>query len=220
MPVTEIVQQIDAYLLSLRQARDLLLTPAVEPIRKSPPLRKHRGKIEKAAAAAPSRLRARKLDTPAVAKRARRKTEEKTVVTESVSRAANPVIRREPISKKRQSESAELAPQETLAAQAVLKSETPIAQGRTPVRVVRPAPRRVSKPAVRSKVEADKPAIALAGSMHSRIVVVSAEEARRERDRTTAQAEVKRPRLPSSGLSGRVAFEALFNDVNDSAKNS
>jgi hypothetical protein len=66
-------------------------------------------------------------------------------------------------------------------------------------------------------LEKSKPAIALAGPVHSRIVVVSAEQAQRERERA-AQSEVRRPRPPGTGLTGKLAFEALFNDGNDASK--
>ena len=59
------------------------------------------------------------------------------------------------------------------------------------------------------KHDAAKPAIALAGHSGARIVVVPADEVRRERERA-AQPEVRRPRVPASGLTGRLAFEALF----------
>jgi hypothetical protein len=56
-----------------------------------------------------------------------------------------------------------------------------------------------------------KPATALGGSLPSRVVVVSAEELKRERERA-ANSEPRRPRMPAAGLSGRLAFEALFKD--------
>jgi hypothetical protein len=66
-------------------------------------------------------------------------------------------------------------------------------------------------------LEKSKPAIALAGLVHSKIVVVSAEQAQREWERA-AQSEVRRPRVPATGLTGKRAFEALFNDGNDTSK--
>jgi hypothetical protein len=42
-----------------------------------------------------------------------------------------------------------------------------------------------------------------------KIVVVPAEQVRREREQA-AQPEVRRVRVPASGLTGRLAFEALF----------
>jgi hypothetical protein len=66
-------------------------------------------------------------------------------------------------------------------------------------------------------LENSKPAIALGGPVHSRIVVVSAEQAQRELERA-AQSEVRRPRVPATGLTGKLAFEALFNDGGDTSK--
>lgn len=45
--------------------------------------------------------------------------------------------------------------------------------------------------------------------MSSRVLVVPAEDVKRERDRA-AHSEVRRPRVPATGLTGRLAFEALF----------
>jgi hypothetical protein len=64
-----------------------------------------------------------------------------------------------------------------------------------------------------------KPAVALAGSTNSKIVVVSAQEVQRERDQA-AQSQVRRPRLPSVGQTGRRAFEALFRDETEPSKAS
>jgi hypothetical protein len=60
-----------------------------------------------------------------------------------------------------------------------------------------------------TKPDGPKPAIALASPAGAKIVVVPAEQVRRERDQA-AQPEVRRPRVPASGRTGRLAFEALF----------
>jgi hypothetical protein len=62
-----------------------------------------------------------------------------------------------------------------------------------------------------TKSEKIKPATALASATSSKVVVVSAEELKRERE-LAANADVRRPRLPAAGLRGRPAFEALFRD--------
>lgn len=77
----------------------------------------------------------------------------------------------------------------------------------------RPATRR----AFGAIFEHAKPAIALAGRFSSKIVVVSAEQAQRERERA-AQSVVQRPHLRAIGLTGRAAFEALFNHGSDTPK--
>ena len=60
-----------------------------------------------------------------------------------------------------------------------------------------------------TKPDAAKPAIALAGPRGAKIVVVPAEQVRREREQA-AQPKVQRPRVLGAGLTGRLAFEALF----------
>ena len=77
--------------------------------------------------------------------------------------------------------------------------------------------RPVTKEALATTTEYSKPAIALAGPVHSKIVVVSAEQAQRERERA-ARSAVQHPRVPAIGLTGRAAFEALFNDGSDASK--
>lgn len=70
-------------------------------------------------------------------------------------------------------------------------------------------PHRNPKPTVDPKPDTAKPAIALAGPQGAKIVVVPADQVRRERERAS-QPEVRRPRGPAPGLTGRLAFEALF----------
>jgi hypothetical protein len=77
-------------------------------------------------------------------------------------------------------------------------------------RSILPAQRRTMPRKLDPKPNQITPAIALAGSMSSRIVVVSAEEAKRERNRPV-DPEVQPRRVPT-GLTGKLAFEALFKD--------
>jgi hypothetical protein len=67
---------------------------------------------------------------------------------------------------------------------------------------------RTPKPAAPTPDPA-KAAIALAGPVNSKIVVVPAEQVRRERERV-AHPQVRQPRAPAFGLTGKLAFEALF----------
>jgi hypothetical protein len=69
------------------------------------------------------------------------------------------------------------------------------------------------------KPVAIKPAIALAGPMNTKVVVVSAEQARKEREQAAVPA-IPRPRRSLSGLSGRLAFEALFEHGTKRSKTS
>jgi hypothetical protein len=80
---------------------------------------------------------------------------------------------------------------------------------KAPSTSIRSVRHRTSKSNASTKPNAAKPAIALAGSAGAKIVVVPAEQVRREREQA-AHPEVRRPRVPASGLTGRLAFEALF----------
>lgn len=55
---------------------------------------------------------------------------------------------------------------------------------------------------------------ALVGSLNSKIVVVSPEQAKKEQERI-AQPEIKPRAILKSGLTGRVAFESLFKDASN-----
>ena len=96
-------------------------------------------------------------------------------------------------------------PERTIPQSVVIK-RLPSKGSRTSIRSVR---HRTPKSNPGATPDAAKPAIALAGPRGARIVVVPAEQVRRERERA-AQPEVRRPRVPISGLTGRLAFEALF----------
>src|SRR5258708_25076867 len=74
---------------------------------------------------------------------------------------------------------------------------------------VRSVPHRGAKSASRTCPEPTKSAISLSGPKNARIVVVSAEQVQRERERA-AQPVIRRPRMSTSGLTGKLAFEALF----------
>ena len=92
-----------------------------------------------------------------------------------------------------------------------------------PIKKLRPslrgARRGLAKPALIAETDKIKPAIALSGSMN-RIVVVSPEQLQRDRTANAVKPEVRRPRVPSTGQSGRLAFEALFKDTIDPSKSS
>jgi hypothetical protein len=81
-------------------------------------------------------------------------------------------------------------------------------------RTVRPSS---TKRALGTTSEYFKPAIALACPVHSKIVVVSAQQVQREQERL-AQSKVRHPPVPAIRPAGKAAFEALFNDGTDTAK--
>ena len=199
MPTTEIINEIDAYLSRLRQARELLLDQRTEVAPKPLPRRKRKvapGKTD------PTSFRSRR-------------------ITKNKSRSDHPVVHlnREtvrvengalvPISATQHASDLEqpaIAPPDGAMLQRVVVKRLPSKAPNTSIRSVRHRTPK-SNPGTNSDVA--KPAIALAGPAGGKIVVVPAEQVRRERERA-AQPEVRRPRVPASGLTGRLAFEALF----------
>jgi hypothetical protein len=78
-------------------------------------------------------------------------------------------------------------------------------------------PRGSLKPAYTRSLRVSEPTHstgALVGSVNSKIVVVSPEQARKERERTS-QIEIQPRGAFKSGLTGRLAFESLFKDTNN-----
>ena len=208
MSIAEIINEIDAYVVRLRNARDLLLAPMTEARRKGD-LRRNRAVV------------ANKRGRPA-------SSTERIFEDESrFDRTATPM--RTP---KQQVDSPSRV-RSFDASRAATTRESPVAvlaqATRQDARLERiPAPSRkisstrterrpVTKRAFGTALEYSKPAIALAGRVHSKIVVVSAEQAQRERERA-AQPAVQLPRVPRIGLTGRAAFEALFNDARYTSK--
>ena len=219
MPIADILNKIDAYLSSLRQARELLSAPIKEVPQERASRRKSKLNIVKRVVAASSRPRVQK----------------KTSRSGGLVPELNPVkgrVRIDPVAQVRKSlprfvaelepqpqiEAVKPAPPPTAAPQQTI--DTKLASPPKRVYAVRSVRRSPARPTVRPKLEIVKPAIALSGSMHSKIVVVPAEQVKQERDRAAAPTEVRRPRLPSAGLSGKLAFEALFKDSTDPSKSS
>ena len=101
----------------------------------------------------------------------------------------------------------------------IQQSVTRIPPASRRIRSIKSVRHRTSKPPVDLKRDAVIPAIVLAASVSTKIVVLSADQAQRERERAV-HAEVRRPQQPSSGLSGKLAFEALFKDETDPSKAS
>ena len=206
MPIVDIIHEIDAYLLCLRHARDLLSAPVTKAGGKR--ARRGQGKVKAAKA---DRVLSNKPRIQKNRSRSDRPAPQGKVAkrrVESVSPIRNAVTSRAATPEQKPTATTELVPQQAVESLVLSAKER-----RSPIkRVLRGA----AKPAARAKLDNVKPAIALAGSMSSKIVVVSAEQAQREREQA-AQSEVRRPRVPSAGLSGRLAFEALFKDATGSA---
>lgn len=220
MPIAAILDQIDAYLSSLRQARELLSAPMKEvPEQQGTSPQKRNTKLKKTVATAST--------TPPAAKRKSRSSAPAAERSPVKGRArihppsqvrSSPPPQVAPPAPQPQVEDATPAPTPPANAEQIIIPERPSPPKQA--NSVRRVRRSTSKPPVRPKIDLGKPAIALAGSMNSRIVVVSAEQAREERNRTTPTPEVRRPRVPSTGLNGRLAFEALFKDSNDPSRSS
>ena len=205
MSIAEIINEIDAYVVRLRNARDLLLAPMTEAQRKRDLRRKRAGMANK---------RGRPLSSAA-----------RILEDESrFDRTATPMA-----TLKQQVDSPSRV--RSFVASQAGTTKPPVAVQKLPqdacfVRLpgpdrktssTRTSGRPVTKRASDTALEYSKPAIALAGRVHSKIVVVSAEQAQRDRERA-AQPAVQRPRVPAIGLTGRAAFEALFNDGSNTSK--
>ena len=197
MPIAEILNEIDACLSRLREARELLLDQQM----KAPP---------KKVAHVKSKVTPRRPDPASSRTRRAYKNKSRSnrlvghlkrgtkrveitpqvpsPVTHSVSHLEQPAI--SPLT----------------IPQSVVITRIPSKGFRTSISSVR---LRTSKSNSGTKLDAAKPAIALAGAAGAKIVVVPADQVRRERGQA-ARPEVRRPRVPASGLTGRLAFEALF----------
>jgi hypothetical protein len=199
MPLDEIIDEIDAYLSRLRQARELLLDRRTEAPQKRVPRRK--GKVTPRQADPPSsgrrradKNKSRSNHPVAHLKKGTGRVEISAQVPDSVRHhVSHPEL------------AAIREPERTIPQTVVVKRLPP----KGPSTSIRSMRHKSSKPTASTKPDDPKPAIALAGPTGAKIVVVPAEQVRRERERT-AQPEVRRPRVPASGLTGRLAFEALF----------
>lgn len=201
MPVAEIIHEIDTYLSRLRQARELLLDRMTVAPQKKVPHRKRKVIGRQAAPALSSRRRAdenKPRSNHAVA-HLKKVTERMDVSAEVTSAGA---------SQASGSEKPAMIESERTIPQSVLITRLPAKGLQTSIRSVR---HKTAKPALSTKRDKINPPTALAGSLSSRVVVVSAEQVQREREQA-AHPAIRQPRAPSSGLSGRLAFEALFKD--------
>lgn len=202
----DIINQIDAYLSSLRLARDLLSKSQAAP--------RGKGGIKKG-------KKAKKTGPVASTKSRARTTSRANLLPAPRKGAKTPAasVAGVPISPTPQVET--LAPLPTTTSTTVPESlPLPNAdRGRLPYRGQRSSIRpshahnsRASEPTSRASLKSTKPAIALAGPVNSKIVVVSAEQARQDRERA-APSEIQPRSIRGSGLTGRLAFEALFRDM-------
>jgi hypothetical protein len=203
MPILDIIDQIDAYLSSLRLARDLLSKSLAGP--------QGKGVVRKKA----------KTD-PIVPTKSRVRTASRAKVQSAPRAGAKRVaVANIPSFPAPQVEALAPLPAVTLKTAPERLPLPNVGRGRLryggPRRSTKPSHARnlrASEPRSRASFESAKPAIALAGPVNSKIVVVSAEQARQDRERT-APSENRPRSIRGSGLTGRLAFEALFQDKRD-----
>ena len=209
MPIAEIIHEIDAYLSRLCQARELLSGRMTRVPKEKHAVRKKKAPVKRADPASSTPRRVGRNKTRSIRPVAHRKEQQRvgnpaTQVSGSVSLQT---VNKEQL--------ARVEPERILPQGIVITRLPADRQSRS----FRPVGRRTAKQAPRTNPGRVQPAIALGGPTNARIVVVSADQVQRERAQA-AQPVVRRPRIAPSGLSGRLAFEALFADSTDSSKGS
>jgi hypothetical protein len=209
MPIAEIIHEIDTYLSRLRQARELLSgRTAKVPQGKLPRLKKEPSvKRADPASSSPRRVGRNKTRSNRPVKHRK----EQKSLGGPVSQVSDAISLQTANTK----QLAKVEP-ERIIPQDVVITRLPASRR---IRSFRPVGNRTAKQASPTSPRPALPAIALAGSTNARIVVVSADRVQRERAQA-AQPELRRPRIVSSGLSGRRAFEALFADSADPSRGS
>lgn len=204
MPIPEIIDEIDAYLSRLRQARELLLDISTKALQqRAPRITKtaNSGQGDPASSNKRQAAKNKSRSNHAVAhlKRGSESVDFRTQVTNSVppdgADSGLPAV----------AQPERIVPQAVVMPPSVVIKRLPSKGPRASLRSMR---LRTPKPTVPTPDPA-KAAIALAGPVKARIVVVPAEQVRKEREQAS-QPEVRKPRVPASGLTGRLAFEALF----------
>lgn len=209
MPIAEIIDEIDAYLSILHQAREILSggrteTPQISALRKN-----KKSILEQTRPAVVSR------------RRVEEKNSQSNRLAHPLSAVTNRAATRIPsfsdvtLGAPRPEQQTPVAPEHTIP-QSIEIKRIPARHRTGSIRSLR---QQAAKPASDRKPHAIKPAIALAGPAKTKIIVVSAEQLQRQREQA-AQSAVLGSRRPASVLSGRSAFEALFNGGREPAKTS
>ena len=204
MAIADIVQEIDAYIARLRQARDLLAASLTGELRARESYTTKQIASEETAPTLSGKRRT--ADARSRSKAAGRKVEAAERPSDSGSEQLSPV-----------------APQAVEEQQPLIVPTAP-----APVPVENPERAKLALPrrrtgsrGVRAVSKANrepvKPTNALSSSMASKIVAVSAAELQRERERA-AQSVAVRPKVSWTGQTGRLAFEALFKNEPDNSQ--
>jgi hypothetical protein len=214
MQIAQIIDEIDAYLLILRQARDLLLASKTGASHLKRPVRGEKKVVASTKPKLPT-LSGKPRNHPSQSRsgRQRPKAQKRDGRAHSIAAVPGPVAQ-QPV---RPEQALSVATARIPAHDVNKDGQLP----KTPI-VLKARTRRMgTRGAISRKPNAAiKPAIALAGSVHSKVVVVSAEQLQRQREQAATPPPVQRPRIPASGLSGRRAFEALFKSEGDPSNSS
>jgi hypothetical protein len=194
MSVAEIIAEIDAYLRCLRQARDLLAGCSEVAGPRDASRRQMSIEVTQKSSVCSARVRIPKIKTRQRAAQRKTKSESKAVdlLVAPDSMTAVQATQFQPHATSQQSPPGE---------------KTPFFAGENRAQDAKRQRSGWRKQTTAS--ESAKPANALAGAVPLRVVVVSAEEARKARERAVPSA-VRRQSVSGAGLSGRMAFEALF----------
>jgi hypothetical protein len=192
MTMRHMIEQVDAYLAVLHQAREILLNdgkrlPVTKITRRKGDIRTNSKRIQNS-----SGQPADKFDDAPKKAGPGRKPLKKRVDSTAPPKILSPIVSHsEP--------------------KATISSNEGTLIGEIVKRV--PAPRRKISSRIASsrsiRPDSLKPTTALSHPIRSNVVVISAEQLRLERERSIKPA-VLRPRSPRSGATGRSAFEALF----------
>ena len=207
VPLAEIINEIDVYLLRLRQARDLLASTMTE--------LRSRARSRQTAISARKHVRAtrnlqplpeKKLPACIATRKGKPAAENLYGSHNGVSVTVEAAERKEP---------ALSAPEPALHK---VEGELSLQKENTRATPHRRKPVRQEK--APAKLETSpKPATASSKPLPTGWIVVSAEEAKRQREPEAHLAQL-RSAAPSRGLTGRKAFEALFGDTSESSGTS
>lgn len=197
----EIITEIDAYLLCLRQARELLdgldgVARRHNVARKQAPI-----KVTKAASVTSITAPTRKVRVHHKVARPKMDQGRKTADL-VVASARMMTVQMTPVQP-------EVTVELPIAGEGVLLSSEP-------KRALDLGRRHINQQRQAKVSESAKPVNALSNSAPYRVIVVSAEEAQKSRE-SAAHPAVNQPRVLANGLTGRRAFEALFTDATDSS---
>jgi hypothetical protein len=215
MAIADIIRQIDAYIVRLRQARDLLAASLASALETRESYRTKKVRVGNSAPELPAKKRV------AVVKSRLNEAEGKVKAASRPNDSAEEP-RRPVVPQTVEALQPQIAPTAEVPVETLRPVET-FAPAQTGERAeLGTASRRASRRGIRetpSKANAEtrKPVNALSNSTASGIIVVSAAEVQRERERA-AQSVAVRPRVSWTGQTGRLAFEALFKNEPDTSQ--